>query len=78
MIIVHTESISIASHLRTGSVTSHSASLMMLSDDRKYCLCLFALFIDAVLLGIIWDCERSEINWCVSFRLVGFCITLVK
>jgi len=42
MIIVHTESISITNHCRTGSIIGHSASLMMLSDDRKYCLCLLS------------------------------------
>jgi len=43
MIIVHTESISMSSHCRTGIIIiRHSVSLMMMSEDRKYCLCLLS------------------------------------
>lgn len=56
------------------SVTLHHWCCCLMIENT---VCLSSL-IDAVFLVTIWDCERSEINWCVSFRPVGFCITLVK
>jgi hypothetical protein len=62
----------------TAERAASSVTAAVMTIENAVCMCLLSLVMDAVFLGSLEDCERSEINWSVSFRLVGFCITLVK